>query len=301
MKKRFDDTACCEANSISSRVLLSLITLLMQVSLGSFFMLVIGDFFNLFGLEFSNWVFALLTLMPALCALLFCIIFILKESIPLDTFYDIKTSPKAQSAVSMALFVFLMGVVFFFYLKDVHVVLRIWTEVLSLGVGFVAIYSQVKLYRMKHCPAWDRRVTNEKFFASSYIGFFLFSLFVLIFSMDYVFVVLVFSTMVGALAQMFFSLEDYHELQTAQKGSMYLKETFQIYEKKFRLVKIFRFITLFLGGIAGPLYILYMKTSELLFESASFIVIALVLVFISELSDRFMFYTTIVPSSPQAS
>jgi hypothetical protein len=103
--------------------------------------------------------------------------------------------------------------------------------------------------------------------------------------------------MLGALAQMFFTYEDLRTLSADSKDEYQLKRTKRLYDEHFLKVKKFRFISLAIGGVFLPLLAIILLSS-LVGISTNFIVFfILVLVFASEISDRFLFYSTVVPLS----
>jgi len=100
--------------------------------------------------------------------------------------------------------------------------------------------------------------------------------------------------MLGAVAQLFFSYEDVRTLDSIKENEYQLQRTKRLLNENFQNVKKFRFISLILGGVFMPLLaVVFVSLS--LSATIMTLLLALLVVFVSELSDRFLFYSTVVP------
>nr|MBC8237436.1 dimethyl sulfoxide reductase anchor subunit [Candidatus Sulfurimonas ponti] len=278
-----------------SELPLVFMTVLTQISLGGFFVLFLGDAMSVFGYESANWMMALLVMLPAAIGLPLSALHLGRPFLAMTAMKNIKTSWLSREALALGVFTLLMNVVVVLYFIEAHIVLRIWTEVLTLFIGIYGIYAQSMIYRIKARPSWDRETTNIKFFAVAYVGAFLMGLFALVFSMLDIAVPLIALGMLGALAQAFFSLEDLRVLGTDGENAYQLGRTLRLYNENFKNIKIFRFISLFLGGVLLPLFVITQVSADAVAGASVTLFVSLCLVFASEISDRFLFYATVVP------
>ncbi len=84
-------------------------------------------------------------------------------------------------------------------------------------------------------------------------------------------------------------------LDTIKENEYQLQRTKRLLNENFAKIKLLRLVTLIVGGILLPLLALVFGGSGS-FGSASFVLfLALGLSFFSEIADRFLFYTTVVP------
>jgi DMSO reductase anchor subunit len=134
-----------------------------------------------------------------------------------------------------------------------------------------------------------------KFFGVTYIGSIMLSLVAVVFGMLEVAVPLVALGMLGALAQMFFTYEDLRTLKSESENEYQLKRTARLYDENFSKVKLFRFISIVLGGVVLPLLAIVLVSSSSFASASIVLALSLVIVFASEISDRFLFYSTVVP------
>jgi magnesium-transporting ATPase (P-type) len=100
--------------------------------------------------------------------------------------------------------------------------------------------------------------------------------------------------MLGALAQLFFSYEDLRTLDN-RENEYQLQRTKRLLNENFGNIKKIRFITLLIGGILLPLLALVFVSGASVFVASIILAMSLVVSFLSEISDRFLFYTTVVP------
>ncbi len=101
--------------------------------------------------------------------------------------------------------------------------------------------------------------------------------------------------MVGALAQLFFTYEDLRTLETKCENEYQLKRTAKLYDENFSKITQFRFLSIIIAGLFLPL-VANLLLSTSLFGGASFVLgLGVILMFASEICDRFLFYSTVVP------
>lgn len=279
-----------------SELPLVFMTVLTQISLGGFFVLFLGDVLSVLGFESANWMMALLIMLPAAIGLPLSALHLGRPFLALTAMKNIKTSWLSREALALGIFTLLMNVVILLYfIEEIHIAIRLLIEAITLGVGIYGIYAQSMIYRIKARPSWDRESTNIKFFGVAYIGAFLMALFAVIFSMYDIAIPLIVLGMLGAFAQMFFSLEDLRDLDTQQKNEYQLKRTQRLYNENFKYIKLFRFLSLVLGGVILPLLVITLVSANSMAGASISLFISLILVFASEISDRFLFYATVVP------
>jgi len=270
-------------------------TVLTQISLGGFFVLFLGDIMSLYGFESANWIMALMVMLPAALGLPLSALHLGRPFLALTAMKNIKTSWLSREALALGVFTLLMNIVVVLYFFDFSLAVRLGVEALTLLVGIYGIYAQSMIYRIKARPSWDRRTTNMKFFGVSYIGAFMLGFVAVIFGMLEVAIPILVMGMLGALAQMFFTYEDLRTLKDDDKNAYQLQRTARLYDENFKQMKYFRLISIALGGILLPLLAVVFVSSSAFSSATLVLLLVLTLVFLSELSDRFLFYSTVVP------
>ena len=278
-----------------SEMPLVFMTVLTQISLGGFLALFLGDVMSLFGFESTNWIMALLVMLPAALGLPLSALHLGRPFLALTAMKNIKTSWLSREAVALGLFTLLMNIVVVLYLIDASTIFRLLVESFTLIVGIYGIYAQSMIYRIKARPSWNRVTTNMKFFGVAYIGAFMLAFVAVILGMFEVAVPLIALGMLGSLAQMFFTYEDLRTLSSESENEYQLKRTARLYDENFKSIKLFRFTSIILGGVILPLLAIVLVSATLSVLTSIVLVISLVMVFASELSDRFLFYSTVVP------
>lgn len=278
-----------------SEMPLVFMTVLTQISFGGFLALFLGDVMNLFGFESTNWIMALLVMLPAALGLPLSALHLGRPFLALTAMKNIKTSWLSREAVALGVFTALMNVVVLLYITEVPHAIRLFIEAVTLACGIYGIYAQSMIYRIKARPSWDRKTTNLKFFGVAYIGLFLLAFVAVIFGMLEVAVPLLSLGMLGALTQMFFSYEDFRTLKSESENAYQLKRTARLYNENFKNLKAFRTLSLVLGGVILPLLAIVFVSSASFGFASLVLSLSLALMFASEISDRFLFYSTVVP------
>lgn len=278
-----------------SELPLVFMTVLTQISLGGFFVLFLGDIMSLFGFESVNWIMALLVMLPAALGLPLSALHLGRPFLALTAMKNIKTSWLSREALALGVFTALMNIVVLLYFLESSHALRLAFEALTLAVGIYGIYAQSMIYRIKARPSWNRPTTNMKFFGVAYIGAFMLAFVTILLGMLEVAVPLVSIGMLGALAQMFFTYEDLRTLKDTNINEYQLKRTARLYDENFAKIKVLRFTSLLLGGVLLPLLVIVLVSSSSFAPATLVMLLALILAFSSEISDRFLFYATVVP------
>lgn len=278
-----------------SELPLVFMTVLTQISLGGFLLLFLGDIMSLFGFESANWIMALLVMIPAALGLPLSALHLGRPFLALTAMKNIKTSWLSREALALGVFTLLMNAVVVLYFLEVSQTTRLFTEFITLIAGVYGIYAQSMIYRIKARPAWNRITTNMKFFGVAYIGAIMLGLVAVLLGMLEVAVPLVALGMLGALAQLFFTYEDLKTLSTEGANEYQLKRTLRLYDENFKNIKLFRFASVVLGGIVFPLFAIVFLSSSSFGVASVALTFSLLLIFASELSDRFLFYSTVVP------
>jgi len=276
-----------------SELPLVFMTVLTQISLGGFLALFLGDLMSLLGFVNTNWVIALFVMLPAALGLPLSALHLGRPFLALTAMKNIKTSWLSREALALGVFTALMSIVVAFYFLEFSKTVRLLLETVTLLVGVYGIYAQSMIYRIKARPAWNRATTNAKFFGVAYVGFFLLAFISSFSSLREAIIPLTTLGMLGALAQLFFSYEDIRTLDE-KENEYQLQRTKRLLNENFKNIKIVRFITLILGGILLPLIVLvFMSSSDI--TVSTLLGLSLIMAFSSEISDRFLFYTTVVP------
>lgn len=270
-------------------------TVLTQISLGAFLALFLVDLLSPLSFGSANWMMALVVMLPAALGLPLSVLHLGRPFLALTAMKNIKTSWLSREAIALGVFTLLMNIVVVLYFLDVAYSTRILVEALTLGVGVYGIYAQSMIYRIKARPSWNRITTNLKFFGVAYIGAFLLSLVALMFGMLEVTIILTALGVVGALAQVFFTNEDARTLSIEGENEYQLKRTARLYDENFKYMKLFRLVSIVLGGIILPLLAILLVSSSSFSLATIVLFSSLALVFASEISDRFLFYSTVVP------
>ena len=270
-------------------------TVLTQISLGGFAALFLGDLMSLFGFEKTNTLMALLVMLPAAIGLPLSALHLGRPFLAMTAMKNLKTSWLSREAAALGVFTGLMTLNVALYFFEAPHLLRLLFEAFTLATGIYGIYAQSMIYRIKARPSWDRITTNYKFFGVAYIGFFLVAAIANFSSLYEAVTPLTSLGMLGALAQLFFSYEDIRTLESEQTNAYQLRRTKKLLEEHFGSLKKTRFVSLAVGGVLLPLLALVFVSSAHYGAASAMLLGGLIVSFASELVDRFLFYTTVVP------
>jgi len=278
-----------------SELPLVFMTVLTQASLGGFFVLFLGDIMSLFGFADVNWMMALLVMLPAALGLPLSALHLGRPFLALTAMKNIKTSWLSREAMALGIFVLLMNIVVALYFFEFSHTLILFIELLTLSIGIFGIYAQAMIYRIKARPSWNRTTTNLKFFGVAYVGVFLLGLLAIFSGLQEVAIPLITLGMLGAISQMFFTYEDLRTLKSESENEYQLKRTARLYDENFKKIKQFRFISVLFGGIVLPLLVIVLFSASSFASASGVMLLSFLLIFLSEISDRFLFYSTVVP------
>ena len=278
-----------------SEIPLVFMTVLTQMSLGAFGALFVGDILSLFGFFEPNWILALLTLAPAALGLPLSALHLGRPLKALSAMKNLRTSWLSREAAALGAFATLMSLNVALYYFEITTAIRLVFEAMTLMVGLYGIYAQAMIYRIPARPSWDRVSTNRKFFTTAYSGLFLVALALLIFGQNDSATPLLSAAMLLALMHGFFTFDAYNELKSSSIPQ--LQKTLRLYREYFLTFHTLRWGMFAVGAFALPLLTTLFIASGVNLASILTLGIALILLVLSELMDRFLFYTTTVPLS----
>ena len=278
-----------------SEIPLVFMTVLTQISLGAILTLFIGDILSIFGFNRASWIMALFVMLPAVVGLPLSALHLGRPFLAITAMKNLKTSWLSREAAALGISTLFMAITVLLYFIDASSFFTLLIELLAVSSGIYGIYAQAMIYRIKARPSWNRETTNMKFFATSYVGVTLMGVLALALNMTDAITPLIAFSMLIALAQLFFSYEDLRTLNNTQENEYQLKRTKRLYDEHFSKIKNFRFASLFIGGVILPLLAIVLVSSGSLNVALVILVLSLILTFSSELSDRFLFYSTVVP------
>lgn len=270
-------------------------TVLTQMSLGAFGALFIGDILSLFGFFQPDWILALLVLAPAALGLPLSALHLgrpLKAAMAMKNW---RTSWLSREAIALGAFAGMMSITVALYFFDIPTPLRLMFEALTLSVGLYGIHAQAMIYRIPARPSWDRDCTNRKFFTTAYTGFFLVALILIVMGQSDSATPLLTLGMISAVIQGFFTFDALKTLGASKTPE--LVKTHRLHIEHFDHILALRWITLGIGSILLPLLALLLITSLAPLASIIVLTFSFITLFASELLDRLLFYTTVVPLS----
>jgi uncharacterized integral membrane protein len=129
----------------------------------------------------------------------------------------------------------------------------------------------------------------------AYVGIFLLAFLSSLLSLSDAVIPLIAFGMVGAVSQLFFTYEDTRSLDTIKENQYQLQRTKRLLNENFAKVKKLRLVSLIVAGVLLPLLALVFAASGSFGLVSLVLFFSLALSFTSEISDRFLFYTTVVP------
>lgn len=282
-------------NKSHSELPLVFMTVLTQMSLGGFAALFLGQLLSLFGLQGPNWIMALVVMLPAALGLPLSALHLGRPFKAMTAMKNIKSSWLSREALALGLFTFMMTMNVALYFFEMPSAVIVVFEALTLLVGIVGIHAQAMIYRIKARPSWDRITTNLKFFGTSYTGVFLLAFAAMMLGFDESVVPLISLGLVAAVMQAFFTYEDRRSLGYASEDAYQLKRTNRLYLEQFGSHLKIRYGAFATGAVLLPLLVIVLWSAGLHGGATALLFTALLLLGISELTDRFLFYATAVP------
>ena len=275
-----------------SEMPLVFMTVLTQISLGAFLGLFLGDLLSISGKTSPSWVMAVIVMLPAALGLPLSALHLGRPLKALSAMKNIKTSWLSREALALGVFTGLMSLNVGLYFFDVSAYFRVFFEAITLGVGVYGIYAQGMIYQIVARPSWNRKSTLLKFFGVSYIGLFLLAFSLLVQGSNEAAMPLITLALLFALAQGFFTYEDRRSLDDSGTYAVELGKTKRLYTEFFSLHQNIRFGTFFIGAILLPLLVTVLVNSSF---AVGLLGLSIILMSISEFTDRFLFYATVVP------
>ena len=274
-------------------------TLLTQISLGAFIAVFLGELlfsFNLSPLEPDFMMYGL-ALMPAALGLPLSALHLGRPIKALSAFKNIKSSWLSREGLALALYALGLTLLTLLSFFERTQALLISVGVLVLLLGLFGIHAQAMIYRIKARPSWDRITTNSKFFGTTYLGFGLLAVYMALSAHYEALGTILTVSMLLALSQLFFSLEDLKQLK-AYANHEYtdsMKRSFTLLNR-FARIKGLRFSFLILFGLLSPLFALISLEHN---QTVATLLILLSFIggFLAELCDRWLFYVTASPLS----
>jgi DMSO reductase anchor subunit len=206
-----------------------------------------------------------------------------------------RTSWLSREAIALGTFTGMMSINVAFYIFNISTPLRLIFELLTLAIGLYGIHAQAMIYRIPARPAWDRVSTNRKFFGTAYVGFLMVATFLVLSGHYQSAIPLVSLAMIAAVVHGFFTIESYKELKNSAVPE--LQKSSQLYRKYFSQKYKIRTRLFIIGALLLPLLSTLFITTNSTVLGWALLVLAFSFAFLSELIDRFLFYTTVVPLS----
>jgi formate dehydrogenase iron-sulfur subunit len=275
-------------------------TVLTQMSLGGFFALLLGDALHSFGFNLPEPTFwmSLLVIIPALIGLPLSALHLGRPFLALTAVKNIKTSWLSREALLLGLFTGGMAATSALYFFESSGFIRLFAEALTFVLGVAGIYSQAMIYKIEARPSWNRTINIYKFFGVGYTGIILVGLSTLLSGFTTVtMAILALALMVGVFQLLNF-FKNRAVLDNLKEDDQYyyqMSRTKRLYNETFKNVYKIREITLYLGAIFLPLFVVVLLASNATTFALLLLIATFVISVTSEILGRFLFYTTVVP------
>jgi len=275
-------------------------TVLTQVSLGAFLALFLGQMlFSLgFNLPQPTLGMALMAFLPSAIGLPLSALHLGRPIMAMSAMRNWRNSWLSREAVALALFTGGALVVAFMYYADVTGFALLFIEAITLALGVFGIYAQSMIYRIKARPSWNRKSTTKRFFGSSYIGFILIALMLLINDGANGVMVLLAVSLLAGMGQVLVVYEEvifYRHLDKEDALYYQYNRTRILLQEHFAEIKKARLYTLLTFALAFPLLAILFTASGLMTLATVTMVLATLGALFSELMGRYLFYRTVVP------
>lgn len=275
-------------------------TVLTQVSFGAFLALFLGQLLYSFGFNLPkpNATMAFFALIPALIGLPLSALHLGRPLKAMWAMRNYKTSWLSREAIALGAFAGVASLVWISYLISGGGLFTLLLEAIGVAIGAYGIYAQSMIYRIKARPSWNRESTTKRFFGSGYVGFLLMSTILLISNGgNGATVLLAVTLLVGALQFLIIQEEVnfYKYLNKDDKNYYQLNRTKELLFNRFKKVKKARVHSLATFGVALPLLAILFVASGAVGVGVFLTLIATLGAFISEISGRYLFFTTVVP------
>ena len=275
-------------------------TVLTQVSLGAFIALFLGQvLFSLgFNLPEPTLAMAIVAFLPSAIGLALSALHLGRPIMALTAMRNWRRSWLSREAIALGAFTGLAGLVAFMYYAEIRGFALLFVQAITLALGIFGIYAQSMIYRVRARPAWNRVSTTKRFFGSSYIGFILISLMLLINGGENGVMVLLAVSLLAGMAQVLIVYEEilfYRNLD--KEGDLYYQfnRTRILLTEHFGGIKKIRLYSLLTFALGFPLLAILFTASGLTTLAIVTLVVASVGALVSELAGRYLFYRTVVP------
>lgn len=278
-----------------SELPLVFMTVLTQISLGGYFGLVLFELFSFFGGQGPDWTLALLVMLPAALGLPLSALHLGRPFKAMAAMKNIKSSWLSREALALGMFTLMMTVTVALYFFDASVPIRFVFGMMTLGTGIYGIHAQAMIYRIEARPSWNRPTTNVKFFATAYAGVYLLACGALFSEMPLAAAALLGLGVVLAAVQGIVTFKDKAALCDEGIYSYQLQRSLRLYDELFSNHLKLRWVTFAAGALLLPLLTMFLLVAGMHTVALLSMVSAMVLIAVSELSDRFLFYCTAVP------
>ena len=283
-----------------SELPLVFMTILTQMSVGGFVALFFGELLNLFGfsnLTTANYILAFIIFIPAFIGLPLSALHLGRPLLAHTAMKNWRKSWLSREALALGIYAGLGTIVIILYYFEIIFLNSIFITV-TLLAGIFGIYAQSMIYRIPARPSWDRDSTNKKFLGTSYLGFILVSLVLLIQGYSSSASSILNITLLIAAYQILVIYEEkafYKHLKEDEKNFYQLNKTKTLLENNFKKHFNIRFNTLIIFAIVFPII------ASIFIANANYVIATVILSIsfigstFSELIGRYLFYTTTVP------
>jgi Fe-S-cluster-containing dehydrogenase component/DMSO reductase anchor subunit len=283
-----------------SELPLVFMTVLTQISLGAFLALFLGELLAFLGFDLPkpNFWMALFAFLPSAIGLPLSALHLGRPFLAITAMKNIKTSWLSREALALGVFTAFMSLIVALYYFEIGGFIRLFLEALTLAVGIYGIYAQSMIYRVKARPSWDRSSTTKRFFATSYVGFFIIAIALFLSSGAKGAIVLLSLLLLAGFAQVLIIYNEvifYRHLDKDDKNYYELDRTRRLLSENFRDIKKFRLYSLILSALILPLLSILFISSGDRELALGILSVAFIVAMLSELSGRYLFYTTVVP------
>jgi len=220
-------------------------TVLTQVSLGAFLALFLGQLlFSLgFNLPEPTLGMALMAVLPAAIGLALSALHLGRPLLAMTAMKNWRSSWLSREAIALGAFAGLASLVALMYFLETKGFALLFIEAITLALGIFGIYAQSMIYRVRARPSWNRTSTTKRFFGSSYVGFILIALLLLLSGGENGVMVLLSVALLAGMAQVLTIYEEmmfYKHLDKEDKLYYQLNRTRTLLNENFGKIKNLR-------------------------------------------------------------
>ncbi len=274
-------------------------TVLTQISFGSFTALFLGELINLLGFDLAIptiWM-ILAAFLPAAIGLPLSALHLGRPILAYTAMKNIKTSWLSREALALGLYTLGLTILVALFFFELNQTIRFIVELIVFVIGAFGIYAQSMIYRIKARPSWNKKETTKIFFYVSYIGF-LFIALILVLNKEYTSatVVLPYALFIAYLQFVEFSNQRkfYKNLNEKTNNFYQLNKTKILYEENFKKHTDYRARSLYIGSLGLPLLAMLFLASGNYQTTIIVLTLSLIISISSEIVSRLLFYKTAV-------